>query len=302
MGNATGIAGAIYLVTNLTNGKKYVGQTKLQVMQRWAKHLGEAKRGKGSVLHSAIRKYGAASFRVEQLRLVYGAREDLLRAEVEEIAAQDSCSPKGYNLTRGGDGVDFTLPEVRATHRKAVQQLAKSPKWLENNRKRARELATDPAWRKAQKEGTGRKSSDPQWLKRNEAQRVAMLASPAWQEAQAEGSRKRSSTKEWKEKNALQWERVREQPGFQEAHAAGMKRMSSDPDWQRNHAEMVKNRSNNPKWKEGQALAIQMGCAANKAKALARDARATPEEVARREKRRASVRKYRLKKKLALKD
>lgn len=44
----------------------YVGATN-NLKQRWAAHLGEARRGKGYALHSAIRKHGASAFKIESI-------------------------------------------------------------------------------------------------------------------------------------------------------------------------------------------------------------------------------------------
>ena len=57
----------IYKVTNLHNGKQYVGQTRESVERRWTKHLSAAARGSNTTLHKAIRKYGKALFSLETL-------------------------------------------------------------------------------------------------------------------------------------------------------------------------------------------------------------------------------------------
>lgn len=60
--------GCIYLITNLENGKKYVGQhSTTDYLARWKAHLSRAKCGSKYLLHNAIRKYGEEAFKLERL-------------------------------------------------------------------------------------------------------------------------------------------------------------------------------------------------------------------------------------------
>lgn len=94
--------GIIYLVTNLANGKRYVGQTVQRLsMRKWV-HLREAASGSPFAFHRAIRRYGDASFKWEEMATV-PARE-LDSYEVAYIAMIGSRVPNGYNMTDGGDG------------------------------------------------------------------------------------------------------------------------------------------------------------------------------------------------------
>ena len=54
----------IYLVTNLANGKKYVGQTRLRLEHRWKQHVRDAGNGSSTLIGAAIRKYGTDAFSV----------------------------------------------------------------------------------------------------------------------------------------------------------------------------------------------------------------------------------------------
>jgi len=57
-----------YLLTNLVNGKMYVGKTTRSIKRRWQNHCASAKRYQyTSVLHNAIRKYGAENFTIDPL-------------------------------------------------------------------------------------------------------------------------------------------------------------------------------------------------------------------------------------------
>jgi group I intron endonuclease len=149
----------VYMVTNLVNGKKYVGCTARTVEVRWVEHQNLAKRGSSFALHAAIRKYGAESLSIEVLEEVVGSHADLMAAEVRWISFHVCVAPKGYNFTRGGDGVDFMVPAAREKHLAAVRKSAAEParqEWFRNrssNRayvqklsESSRRLAVDPAW------------------------------------------------------------------------------------------------------------------------------------------------------------
>ena len=99
--------GYIYLITNLENQKRYVGQTVNTILHRWRDHVDEAYEGNksNSLLHRAIIKYGASSFSIEQLEECQD--KDLNEKEKYYIKEYDTyyTHNKGYNMTWGGEGV-----------------------------------------------------------------------------------------------------------------------------------------------------------------------------------------------------
>ena len=117
----------VYLLTNLENGKHYVGKTKGTLDKRWYKHVQEAKKGCPFALHCAIRKYGSNSFRREVL-VEYATEEEALRAESLWIEKFQAFGPKGYNLSEGGRGNPGfkRSPETREKDRKNA--LARPPR------------------------------------------------------------------------------------------------------------------------------------------------------------------------------
>jgi group I intron endonuclease len=104
--------GLIYLVTNLINGKQYVGQTVKTLDGRWREHQNVAARGRGHLIAAAIRKYGAHNFRVTELTPAISISE-LNILETLYIAGLDTFSPRGYNLDSGGAN-PIKHPETRA--------------------------------------------------------------------------------------------------------------------------------------------------------------------------------------------
>lgn len=98
------IIGSVYVITNLINGKKYVGQTKYSVEERWRAHKSSALTGQGTgLIHKAIRKYGVESFVVTEVA-VAPTQAALDESEDAVICALTSLAPHGYNLKAGGGG------------------------------------------------------------------------------------------------------------------------------------------------------------------------------------------------------
>lgn len=96
--------GYVYLVTNLTNDKKYVGKTICELENRKQGHYRLSKSGQGFLFHKALRKYGFEKFKWEIL--FQSVNEDILfKVELMMILELNTKVPSGYNLTDGGDGI-----------------------------------------------------------------------------------------------------------------------------------------------------------------------------------------------------
>tara|TARA_Y100000589_G_C27191185_1_gene644897 strand:+ start:3319 stop:4569 length:1251 start_codon:yes stop_codon:yes gene_type:complete len=96
--------GIIYLVTNKTTQKKYVGQTIDILEERWKGHLEAAnsKTNKNKLsLQTAIRKYGENDFSIEIIDKG-STLVDLEQKEIFWIKAHGTLAPEGYNLNKGG--------------------------------------------------------------------------------------------------------------------------------------------------------------------------------------------------------
>ena len=115
--------GIIYKITNLVNGKIYIGKTIQGIQKRWYGHLKKAKIGKGHYLHSAIRKYGAHNFKIEQVCECNSAKE-LNQKEQYWISYYNSDNHSlGYNLTPGGEINPMETKEVKARHDSIMKSL-----------------------------------------------------------------------------------------------------------------------------------------------------------------------------------
>ena len=73
--------GYIYLITNLVNGKKYIGCTMISLKRRWTQHLSSARKNSPMAIHRAIRKYGPSSFKIECIETM-PTRDSMLTAEI----------------------------------------------------------------------------------------------------------------------------------------------------------------------------------------------------------------------------
>jgi hypothetical protein len=132
--NPASIRGIVYLITNTTSDKKYVGQTLTHRKNhgryrpfgaegRFRDHLSEAinntKVNQCTYLNNAIRAYGGAAFTVSVLEVC--DRNILDDRERYHIAALNTLFPNGYNLTAGGRSArqsaaicnDMPLKQVR---------------------------------------------------------------------------------------------------------------------------------------------------------------------------------------------
>jgi predicted GIY-YIG superfamily endonuclease len=99
--------GFVYKITNLKNGKIYVGAT-LNINRRIGKHKHMSLSGKSnSLLHIDMRKYGFDSFRTEVIECC--TEEDYLKKEIFYINSLKTYEPFGYNyrLTSGSESVQL---------------------------------------------------------------------------------------------------------------------------------------------------------------------------------------------------
>lgn len=99
--------GYIYLIENLINSKKYVGQTiQKDINRRWNRHKQLNKNGIGTILFNAYTKYGIKNFKFKLLCICFD--EDTDRYEEEYINKYNTLYPNGYNMIEGGKSRKFT--------------------------------------------------------------------------------------------------------------------------------------------------------------------------------------------------
>jgi hypothetical protein len=109
----------VYLIENLTNGKKYIGQT-IEFNRRKTKHIYDSKR-KITPLYNAIRKYGLENFEFTILMKDRTINHDYLDFwECYFIELFDTLNREnGYNLVSGGNLNKIFTEEAKKNMSKA---------------------------------------------------------------------------------------------------------------------------------------------------------------------------------------
>jgi group I intron endonuclease len=94
--------GYIYLITNRINGKKYVGQTiQNDINKRWTSHKNLKNKTVGQILYNAYKKYGVNNFDYKIICICFD--DDTNKYEEQYINKYNTIYPNGYNLLPGGD-------------------------------------------------------------------------------------------------------------------------------------------------------------------------------------------------------
>lgn len=121
----------IYMITNIVNDKKYIGQSR-DIRCRWRGHKSDLKRGlhENIILQNSWNKYGEENFKfsiIEECKL-----EELDKKEINYIITYNTMCDKrmGFNIESGGfhDKVisEFSKDNMRKGHpARAVLQLDK---------------------------------------------------------------------------------------------------------------------------------------------------------------------------------
>lgn len=95
----------VYLITNILNKKRYVGQTVQSLSNRWKFHLSKAS---GCIaLKRAIQKYSKENFEIKALSYC-NSIEEMNHREQYYINLFNTLAPNGYNLTTGGERPEFS--------------------------------------------------------------------------------------------------------------------------------------------------------------------------------------------------
>ena len=114
--------GCIYRLTNLINGKKYIGKT-VHYRNRMTSHKCTTS-SKCCYLKNAIKKYGWSNFK-QEIIVDKIPEKDLSNLETSYITSENTMAPNGYNLTKGGEGISGYRHKEKALekfrHREATR-------------------------------------------------------------------------------------------------------------------------------------------------------------------------------------
>lgn len=95
----------VYRITNLVNGKTYVGQ---HTVKRGRTITSDTYWGSGKVLCKAFKKYGKENFKKEILISGEFLKEEIDELEKEYIKLEKLNKKAEYNLAAGGEGGDLS--------------------------------------------------------------------------------------------------------------------------------------------------------------------------------------------------
>lgn len=115
--------GEIYMITNLNNDKKYIGQTVQGYLTRWRQHKCASKSEKSKrrcvALNRAILKHGCESFKIEVIetinihiidkKTIKQDADKLNELEVIYIKKYNTLVPNGYNIQKGNKYSENTM-------------------------------------------------------------------------------------------------------------------------------------------------------------------------------------------------
>jgi group I intron endonuclease len=138
----------VYRLTNMINGKAYVGKAKDSYQRMWQHRTGKkGKSGKLQCVDAAIQKYGWENFKVEWLETNVDAAK-LLDREAHWMRQCDTLVPKGYNVLKPGvEVISMSDPEIRARWEAANPEgvLKSVERKREKRKKRLEEIGGEQA-------------------------------------------------------------------------------------------------------------------------------------------------------------
>lgn len=107
----------IYLITNIVNGKQYVGKTQIGYLNRFKQHVNAYNYGERQYIACAIHKYGQDNFRVDKIAEVSDDSWEFWEKYYIQLL-HTHYSEGGYNVTWGRDSNPMDDPSVIAKHDK----------------------------------------------------------------------------------------------------------------------------------------------------------------------------------------
>lgn len=115
----------IYKITNLINGKSYIGKTLSTIDERWNEHCRAVrrKRCEKRPLYSAMNKYGIDNFKIEQIE---ECNDDIVNEREVYWIEYFGTFKNGYNATIGGDGKHYLDYDLICETYKQVQNAVKT--------------------------------------------------------------------------------------------------------------------------------------------------------------------------------
>jgi group I intron endonuclease len=218
------IRNVIYCITNRLTAKRYIGQTRELLWDRWRGHrnaaLGAPEQSyrARTAIGKAMRKYGVDNFDLSILEICANP-DDLDARECYWIATFGTMKPHGYNLSAGGN-TSPRSPEVGAAISAANKGRVKTTEWRAklSAAHKGKKLSAEHRAQISQIQ-TGRKHSEETKRKRSEAlkgrklgpcspeRRAAIIAgmTPEGRQRTIQALRQRKPTEETRAKLRAAW-------------------------------------------------------------------------------------------------
>lgn len=179
----------VYCLRNKKNGKRYIGKSsgygdaRTAARKRFAQHIANSSSDLEYALYRALRKYGHANFKLTVLS-THNTDRAALDAEVVAIAKHRTLiyleNSRGYNMTRGGDGVSggqhSTATKAVMSARK--KELFSDPDFRAAHARRLREANQNEEIRARKKAARDKMGRDPKYLAANAAHCAKVAADP----------------------------------------------------------------------------------------------------------------------------
>jgi hypothetical protein len=209
---------------------------------RIAQHKRSVKSGSQLPVHCAWRKYGDPEIIVIA---EFGTQDELHAAEMAAIIAADTLTPKGYNVSHGGDTAPSKSPDVAAK----ISQKATGRKYLDVSSwvDASTLLWKNPDYRKKVSDGLKAAWTDESRAKRSEQSKRV------WKERKESGY---SMSDETKQKLAS-YERTPEAREKMSAAAKARTRAPRDEDTKQKIASKTTNSWNDPVIREKRLAAMR---------------------------------------------
>lgn len=222
----------IYCHTHRESGRRYIGQTKKTVLQRWSQHVYTSTKlvKKGwSHFANAIRVHGRGAFDHEILETCETIEESNA-AERKWIAHFDTTNPeKGFNVKKGGDHVPHPVrnpwdrPGFRERQQMAYQEAISKPEYRVGLSRRTVELWQDPEFRERVVSASKAARATPESRARHSAAQKAIKARPDVKARASVASREMWDNPEFRARNAVLWD----DPSFRGRCESGLRRGAS---------------------------------------------------------------------------
>jgi group I intron endonuclease len=153
--------GGIYLITNLTNNKVYIGSA-ISFRNRWKTHKYKLRNDKHDNQHlqRAWNKYGENNFKFEKIRLV---KFDTMLVPCEQIYLdlyESYKKDKGYNISpTAGSNLGYRASEETKRKLSIAGKNHSHPKWTKEQKAAHSKLAKRKGWGFDNKNKAGQKLS-----------------------------------------------------------------------------------------------------------------------------------------------